>query len=174
MTVTIDTPVQVGQSSWRLTYSSTESSPTYYIYQDGSLLATTTQASWVFWLPAGESLMVEIFDDADAVATNAYPSRVTLHWYAPASVDYYRIDKYADAAWSEVGRVFDTGAPYYSWKTAVLSDVTSYTYRIVSIGDNGNEGAYREFTFLMVKHPAEPDVTYTYASGTAKVTVAEA
>jgi len=174
MTVTINTPVQTGSNTWLVSWSSNLSTPTYYIYQDGTLIKTMQTTSTTFWAAAGESLNIEILDDEDEVPESAFPGRLTLAWEKCTETDYYRIDEYVDAAWTERARIPDDGTYYYQWQTRFLEDVTSHQFRIVPVGDNGNEGAAKTFTVLMVRHPAEPSVSYTYAALTGVVTIASA
>lgn len=174
MSVTITSAVQTGPESYRVTYTSSLSEPTYYLYQDGTLVAVTELTSWTFIVPMGESLNVEILDDPDELPQAAFPGRLTLAWEGSDSVEYYRIDEYVSETWTERARIYDTGVLYYSWQTRFLEDVTSHQFRIVPIGMNGNEGALKAFTVLMVRHPTPPSVSYAYDSETAKVTISEA
>lgn len=171
MAVTIEAPVAAGGGSWRLNWSSTLSSPTFYVWRDGQLVAVTSAVTMIFWVAPGESLVIEVFDSATETPSSAYPGRLTLAWERSAATDYYRIDLYTGGQWVEQARVFDTGAFYYSWKTDWLDDVTQYRYRAVPIGVNGNAGASREFSVLMVRTPDEPSIAYGYSAVTNKVTV---
>ena len=174
MAVTIISTVRAGANYWRIAWSSDEPDPTFYIYQDGQLVATTKLTTWTFLVPGGEEPVIEILDSSTELPQTAFSGRLTLAWERSADTDYYLIEEYVDASWSEVARVPDIGVYYYSWQTRFLEDVTTHQFRITPIGTNGNSGAVKSFSVLMVHNPAEPDVSYSYDSGTAKITISEA
>jgi len=174
MSVTITSAVATGPNTYLLTYESTLSTPTFYLYQDGTLVAVTELTTWVFWVQVGESLNVEILDNANELPQAAFPGRLLLAWEASDSTDYYRIDEKVASVWTERAKITDSGVLYYSWETRFLEDVTAHEFRIVPVGTNGNEGAIKAFAVLMVRHPTPPTVAYTYTSLTAAVTVSAA
>ena len=175
MTVTIDRQIPAGVGAERWEWSSDlGGTPTFYIYQDGSLIRTTQSTAQVFRAAAGETLSIEILDSASETPETAFPGRLTLSWEASTAVNYYLVEEFVASAWVERSRVADTAALYYSWQTRYLEDVTVHQFRITPIGTNGNTGAARVFSCLMVRHPDEPAVDYTYAAGTGRVTVSAA
>lgn len=93
--VTIEQPVQISANTWRVSWSSDQSDPTFYVYRDGELLGETERTWWDFTLVPGESLMVQVLDDAAADPSDVTDGRVTLAWYGVADTDYYRIDQRA-------------------------------------------------------------------------------
>lgn len=174
MTVTLYDPEQIGRWSIRLRWSSDQDDPTFYIYRDGTLVATTKATEWTFTLESGDIPVIEVLDDADATPATVYPSRFTLSWYAVTDTDYYRIDEYVGGEWLVCAKLTDDGAGYFKWVTRVLQDATTHQFRVVAVDAAGNESTATTMTALMVRHPDPPDVTYSYDSGTGKVTVAAA
>ena len=170
MSVTIEQPQRVGPGAWRITWSSDLSDPTFYVYRDGRLIATTALTSLVFTIAAGESPVIEVFDDAATLPSTAFPGRVTLAWYAIAAVDHYRIDEYVASVWTQRRRIRDDGSGYFRWRSRFLKDVTSHQFRVVPVGTNGNAGTATSFTVLMVRHPDPPNLTTSYDSGTRQLT----
>lgn len=164
MSVTIDAPVWVSQSSGivRLTWSSDLTDPTYTVYRDGELVLTTTATEYVFAVASGEAPVIEVYDAAPAAGPEGYPSRMLLGWTAVADTDEYRVEQYVGTAWTTRATIDDTGAGYYTWRTGVLADDTTHQFRIVPVGDNGNDGDPLALTMLMVRHPDPPDVEFEY------------
>jgi len=175
MAVTMNAPVWLDAHTVRLSWSSDLGDPVFYVWKDGALVATTA-ATWMdFALDPGEVLVVDVFDDADEVQSDAWPGRLTLNWYdAGDGVDYYRLEEYYGGEWVERGQVDEAGRGYYQWRSRFLEDVTEHQFRIVPMGTNGNDGTPASFTCLMVRRPDPPDVDYAYADGTRKVTVSAA
>ena len=179
MTVTLDanTPQQIGRVTWRVSWSSSLTDPTFYVYRDGLQVATTRATSIDLVVQPGEQPVIEVLDSASESPLPSRPGNLTLAWYASAGtpvVDYYRVDEYVAAAWTERVRVQETGAGYYTWRSRFLEDVTEHQFRIVAVGENGNEATAASFTCLMVRHPDVPSVTYSYDKVTDKITVTAA
>lgn len=175
MAVTMADPVWLDARTVRLAWSSDEEDPTYYVWRDGALVATTEASSMDFTLSAGEVLTVDVFDDSADVQSNAWPGRLTLNWFdAGDDVDYFRCEEYSGGEWVERAQLSEDGRGYYQWTTRFLEDVTEHQFRIVPVGTNGNDGTPQSFTCLMVRQPDTPDVDYSYSDATDKVTVSAA
>jgi len=170
MSVTYTAIRQLAPTVIEVAWSSDLEDPTFYVYRDGTLIATTKQTRMRFTVAPGEQLMLEVLDTT-AEPTEAFPPHLDLHWRAAADTDHYRIDEYVAAVWTERGRVRDTGRPYYTWRTRALEDVTTHTFRIMPVGTNGNDGSAVTIACMMVRHPDEPTATWLYNSGTRKVTI---
>ena len=176
MAVTIQPPEQIGSWSWLISFSSSLEDPTFYVYVNGKLYATTDQENIIITISPGETsenVYVEIFDSAGETPAEVFPGRLTLHWKASSNTDYYRIDECVDASWVERARVYDSGEEYFSWKTRFLEDVTEHTFRLVPLGTNGNEGGELILVCLMVRYPDQPELELTYSDATHKVTIDE-
>ena len=173
MSVTLGTLVQVGYESWRLTFSSSEASATFYVYRDGQLVAETT-AQWIDVLvPRGEYPVFTVVDDPDDAPAAGYPGRLVIQWRADTTADYYTVEQSVASVWTAVARVDETGLTgYLHWSTPWLDDVTTYQWRVTPHGSNGVDGSPTALSTLMVRHPDPPDVTVTYSAATGKLTVA--
>jgi len=174
MTVTMSTnsPQYLGPMSWLISWSGGAAGATYYVYRDGQLIATTPGSSIVLSVEPGETPIIEVFDDADTAPMESHPGRVTLAWYAStgAAVDHYRIDEYVSSVWTARARIKDNGDGYFLWRSRGLEDVTTHQFRVVPVGDNGNEGTADTRNVLMVRYPDSPDLSVAWDSGTNKVT----
>lgn len=177
MSVMIESVVQESVFTWRVVWSSTLGADTEVtISQNGAVIATTTGTEWTFTVPIGEQLIVEILDSEDEALEGVSSRRIGLGWHEsedenPEEVDYYRIDEFEDAAWSEVNRVPNDGSAFYFWESPYLANLAAKVYRVIAVGLNGNEGSAREFTTTVVGFDDVPLATYSYSSGTGKVTV---
>jgi len=173
MSVTITREARIGPASWLLEWSSTESDPTYYIYLDGQLQATTTREWWQFDLLENEQVQIEILDSA-ATPQTAYPSRATIAWLPVDDAERYKVDQYSGGAWSTVRTTYDDIASGYTHTTTPLADDTTHQFRVVPVGENEIDGNEINVNIHMVRRPDKPDVAYTYNDGTATVTIASA
>ena len=173
MTVTVNTPLRIDGQTWQLSWSSNLSDPVYRIFQDGLLVNTTQAETQIFSLSPGETLKVEILDDASEPA-QGFPGRFLMTWYGGSDTDHYRIDEYISGAWTQQTTIPESGKGFYSYKTRFLEDITEHRFRVMPVGVNGNDGAALEMKMFMVREPDPPDVTYTYSSVTGRVTIAEA
>lgn len=171
MAVTVNKPVQIDDRSWSLTWSSTLSDPTYYIYVDGELIDTTTAESKIFSVENGASLVVDILDVATGTPGTAFPGRFTIGWNAVSGADVYLIDEYVASVWTNRAEIKETGRGYYLWRSRFLEDVTTHQFRVRAKGNNQNIGTALSLTRLMVRHPDPPDQNFSYSNSTKKVTV---
>lgn len=170
--VTMQPPIWIGTNSLKLVYSSDLETPTFYIYIDGLLVATTTQTEYIAAVNSGDEVIAEILDDPDAVPMQVFPGRVRLGWFAVTNTNYYRIDEYVESEWRERARITDNGG-YMQWQSRFLEDCQSHLFKITPIGTNGNEGDEKQFTILMVRHPDTPDVSFEYSNTTKEITITE-
>lgn len=175
MAVTITTDTQVGPTDWLWEWSSDlGGTPTYYLYVDGVLVATTTRPWYQVSLTPGEQVQFEVLD-TDDLPTPAYPSRVWLMWDAVTDAATYRIDRWDGDSWEPVQTVTPAfGQTYFRVATAVLEDGVTHRYRVVPIAGDGNEGTAREYVIPVVRRPDPPDVAYTYDADTGEIVVSEA
>jgi len=177
------TSYRVGAGEWRIAWTSDLGSPPtdlYRIYQNGALVASDVFVEeWVVYVQAGESLVFEVLDDADLEPSTAFPGRLTIGWRRVASATAsYRVEEYVGGEWVERYTVADDGSEWFNWESRYLEDVTTHQFRVVPVGENGNDGTPIAFATLMVRHPDSPitddnvDDKFSYDSGTNKVTIA--
>jgi len=173
MTVSIDGYAWIDPRTVRVTWSSDLGSPTYRVYRDGALVATTTTPQMAFTVDPDANLDLVILDTADAPAPK-YPARWTLGWWPVPGADAYRVEEYVGAAWTLRAEVQDTGAGYYQWTTRVLEDETTHQFRVLAEGADGNRSTPRALSALMVRHPDNTNVDYAYSAGSREVTISAA
>lgn len=174
MTVSITSVTAEGEGAFRVVWSSTLSTPTFYVFVDGKEVTRTTLTSRVFHVEAGATPVLEVLDDPDETPSLARTSRRQMQWQGSGATARYRIERYNGADWDEVGSVEDIGVGgLFDFNTDPLPDGTAASYRVVPIGTNDNEGTPAALTINQVRHPDPPDVGYAYAAGTQKVTITE-
>ena len=162
---------------WLVEVSSDLTNPTFYWYMDGELRAITREGRYVFPVAEGESAEIEVLDDANSAPQPVFPGRIDLEWApvtAGAAVDYYRVDEYVGAVWTERARVKHVaGAHYYTYRTRLLEDQTTHQFRIVPVGVNGNEGTAATMSFPVVRRPDPPELSMSYNPATRTVTFSD-
>lgn len=170
MAITSVTQTLIGTNTVRVTWTSDDPAPLFRIWRDGNLLLTT--ASYMnFTLLAGEMPVIEVFDD-DTVPSSAYPGNMILFWYHVATAEKYRVEEYVGSEWVTRCTYLDEGQGSFQYRTEFLADETNHSWRIVPVGENGNDGASPlAFDFLMVRVPSVPLCSWSYNPTNYKVTV---
>ena len=173
MAVTVSSARQLSPRSFLVGFTSTLSSPTFYVYLDGTLIETTQRAQSVINVEPNVQFILEVLDSPTDTPVVVYPSRWWLNW-GPSSgaVDHYRVEEFVSAAWVLRAKVPHSGRSAYRWLTRHLEDVTTHQFRIVPVGTNGNQGTAATITGLMVRQPDVPVVEQTnYDQGTRTITL---
>ncbi|MEN6536338.1 MAG: hypothetical protein ABFD89_21960 [Bryobacteraceae bacterium] len=172
MAITLIDPVQLGAGLWSLSWTSTVGAP-YRVYRDGVLVSTQEATEFLVSVDDGDSPLIEVLDADTVNPTDAHPPNLILGWQRDADAVQYLIEEYSGGAWVARDRIVPvSGSEWLTYSTGTLADVTSHQWRIKPIDAAGNSGTVLAFTVLMVRYPDPPAVTFTYASGTAKITIA--
>ena len=175
MAVTFNQPVRIGQRSWRVSWTSDASDPTYYVYRDGALVQQSAAASIVLALEPGEQLWLEVYDAAPTDRPRYFAAAVRLQWQrCSVEVDYFRVDQYVGSSWVELQRIPDEGLEYVAFVTPQLADDTVHQFRMVPVGLDGNAGTAITFDHHMVRRPDVPAVGYAYDDETGELTISAA
>lgn len=177
LSVTLNNPVQISDERWLLSWSSNLSDQTFRVYQDGTLIAQTTDTSILLVVPAGSNPVIDVLDDDTPDAPGASTRRsghVTLIWPDIADTASYLVEHNDGGGWVELGTVEDDGSSQFQFRTGYLADMTTHQFRITPTGTNGNTGSVVTVSLLMVRHPDPPAVESTWDSGTSTFTVASA
>jgi len=185
MTVTAYDYESTGDNLFTVTVTSSLSGTVYYHWwRDGEYCGMTTAPAMTFYVAYLEQANVTVIDtnDADYDHTSSAPdvhrATRTLFWTAtddPCS--YYLIEQQKDAgAWEEIARVHHSADEWqYHHQTDRLTDLSTYTWRITPVSENGQEGTVTTVgPEVVVRVPDAPNVTVTFDAGTSKVTFTEA
>ena len=175
VSVTYLDPQRIDEMAYLIRFTSDQPTPVMFRVFDEGVLSQTIESedgtgSFIKHVSPGETPFLEVIDREDQRPSLAFPSRMTLNWFAVEQAESYRIDRYVSGSWV-VQTSIAAGPPSFTWQTPVLEDVTQHTFRIVPIDSAGNDGTELELTAYMVRVPDVPSVTLTYSSGTQKVTV---
>ncbi len=157
----------------------------FHWYVDGVPVAETSAGSYTFHVPLGDQVRVEILDttdpdfDALANAPDGYPARRELFWVrnTDAAVQHYRIEQQQDGGdWTILARVWQRpGVWEQRCRTERLTDLSTYSWRIVPVDTAGNDGTVLTIgPEKIVRTPDAPDFTVAFDDGTQKVTFAAA
>jgi len=177
MAVTFAEPSYLAPGQWLISWSSSFGAGAHFwIYLNGELVEedTPTTSMVVAMTTPGDLTELEVLDAAPESLDPAYPSRAHLGWYGVDGAASYRVEEYVGAAWTERKPLNAEDADFFVFRTRVLEDSTVHQWRVVPVGANGNEGTPLTWSFLMVRRPDPPDVTFSYDEGTGEVTVASA
>lgn len=146
----------------------------YSIYREGKLIdqiTCTGVGSVPLTIGVGESPYVEVFVTGERLPVKAYPGHVDLNWLGVGGAKSYRIQILEGVVWRTVGTVLDNGLNAFTYHTDWLADSITHQFRMIPVDAANNLGTELEHDFLMVRHPDVPSVSYTYDSGTGKITV---
>lgn len=169
MAITSLTRTPIGPTRWLVTFASDLPTPTFYVYVDGALFATTTETSVEIPVALGRIVFVEVFDDAGTAPSPWYPSTVTLRWTGNDNESLFRIEQYVDAAWAVLIPVPARGV-LGRWESPVLDDNTTHQFRVVPVDSTGRDGIPKEFSGVMCRYPDAPSVAITFGSGEFTIT----
>ncbi|MCW8129630.1 MAG: hypothetical protein KIS92_04520 [Planctomycetota bacterium] len=181
--VTFGETIQLGENAYRVTWSSDLGSPPpdgYRVYRNGVLAGAGTLEEMDFTLEPGESLVIEVLDEADQEPATAFPNRMTLGWKPVAATREYRVEEYVGGSWIARKAVPEDGSPYYRWESRPLEDDTTHQFRVIPVGTNGNDGSALSFSALMVRYPdppiADADLAgrFSYDPDAQEVTISDA
>lgn len=128
-------------------------------YRDGALIHGPSDLSYMeFTLEAGESLLIEILDDADLEPATGFPGRIRLGWTpADSTTKEYRVEENVATVWTERRRLqHQANVGWYRFESRFLEDVTTHQFRVIAVGINGNETTLFTKSVLMVRHPDAP------------------
>lgn len=143
----------------------------YRIYRNGILIDETSGTSIHVHSGSRESVLIEVIADPDGIPIEVNPSRIDLRWAATAATKLYRIEKFVDAAWVTVGSRAEDGSSAYSFRSESLADDTTHEFRVVPVGDNGNDGTPATLDKKVIRHPDAPDVGVTFDDDTQKLRI---
>lgn len=178
MAVTYSKPERVDLLTVRCRFQSDRTPPVTLRVGLNGLLARTIESadgSGSIDIACGpeDGPALEVLDHAAQRFAAAFDGRATLAWDRVDDAAYYRIDENS-GGWTERTRVMQTGDGAYAWKTRRLDDGATGNFRVVPVGRHGQEWPEIEFSFLVVRVPDVPKVTYAYDSGSGNVTIAAA
>jgi len=172
--VTINSPVKIGRNRWKLSWSSDLPTPTYYVWKNGTLVATTTYTEMDFSADGNSELFVDVFDSATDAPALGVNGRVTLGWQPVSGATSYRIEEKVSGVWTARMTITSDGRPWYSYQSRFLEDVTTHEFRVYAVSAAGNDSTAVELDVLMVRCPDAPKVTGTYSATTDKLTITAA
>lgn len=162
---------QISEGVYSLSWTSTGTDKTYYLYVDGALYFQTKQTTATLIVDSGESIVVQLFDDSTDVPDYAMSGKATIGWADSDGAVSYLVYEYVSGAWVERATVQDDGKSYFTWQSTTLADSQSHSFRVVSVDEFGVSSAPLDMSIVMARHPDVPDVTLTYSETTGKVAI---
>lgn len=182
MSLPITSIVRNSDGTW--TFAWTATLATYYrVVLFGQQLAVVTSPTYTtVGISIGQSYPkfpppVEVVEQVLLALSETYQPSIYVQWYGTPGVSYYELQAFVGGVWTKIQRFSESGQWIYTWQSPVLSDETTYQYRVVAVDSLGNQSTPRLYTINMVRLPDSPDkttaITYT-GSGTHQVQVSPA
>lgn len=174
VSLTVNKPVRLGPNTWKLSWSSILSNVTFRIFRDGQLQLETRNTSAIFYVESGESPIFEIFDTPCGTPSESFPGTSLITWYAIPDTELYRVEEFISAVWTLRRKIKDLGRTYFSFRTRWLEDVTLHNFRVIAVGNNGNNSTAKLVDVFMVRHPDPPNAGFVYdGAGPKTVTITQ-
>lgn len=162
---------RISTTTYLLSWATDQTTPTFRVYRDGVLIATTTGLSIEVTIAGEDYPRFDVFDDDTSVPAAVFPRRMILAWYGISSAVSYRIEEYVGGVWTQRASIVDRGQGYFLWESRVVEDVTTHQFRIIALDANGLESAAMTKAALMVRVPDPPATAWTYVNGSLTPTV---
>lgn len=172
MTVTITSIIQTDRRNVRIGYESDQSKPVYRVYRDGRQIARTRASEFDVPHEPGDQVQIEVRDDA-ATPEPCNAGRAWLTWIGAAGTQKYRIEEQVGAEWIVRALVPHHGRRQHRWRTRFLEDGQTHQFRVVPIGENGNDGDAVSLPIKIVRRPDVPTLTFDYNPATRVLTIDE-
>jgi hypothetical protein len=165
MTVTYGNIQRIDEIAFLVTWTSDQPTPvTFRVYSQGVLVQTIVSTdgtgSYILTVGAGESPFFEVLDMACQNPSIAFPGRITLNWLAVSGAVAYSVQELV-GTWTERMRISDLGQGVFTFLTRWLEDSETHSFQIVPVDSAGDFGTPIPVTFLQVRHPDVPNVTYS-------------
>lgn len=164
------TPTRQADRSWLFTWTAV-AGVTYRLVLHGTQVGTSTSGSYVW--RGGEYQTtpppLEVVPEGEKALSETHPPRLLVQWYRVAEADYYTVEQYLNAAWTEVARVDESGDQVYNHLTPAALDGEVVQVRVKAYDSVGAVSSPRAFTKTIVTPPRPPSVGVTYAAGTISV-----
>lgn len=174
MSVEILSSQRTGRRAYLIKWASDLPAPVnFFVYRDGRLINETEQTEQSFVLDSGDGLVLEVLDDPNQRPITAFPGKFTITWFATPDTDHYRVEEFINAVWVVKAKITDLKEGYFKFKTRFVEDVTIHQFRVIPIGNNGNPGAIRLSSALMVRNPDPPILNFSYSNATETLTITE-
>jgi len=146
-----------------LSWASTLSNPTFYVYRNGELFATTQATSIV--VPAATGDHYEVLDAAEDTPAQAFATVATLGWYSTDEATVYTVEELVAGTWTQRARVPAGGRSAFTWHSRRLEEGVTHQFRVTPQTVTGLEGSALSPVLYMVRHPDPPAVTLTLSAG---------
>jgi len=166
-------PLYLGERTFQLRFSSDLPDPTFYIWRGGQFLGSTKRGTWNLIVDEGDRADVDVLDVPGA-PSYAVPFKGSIWWQGDPRTAVYSVQQYVGAAWVEVANVLERGETVYKWETPFLENYQTHEFRIIATDPAGNESEALALSLFVVRRPEFTPWTYTYDSGTGRITVYEA
>lgn len=141
---------QISRNTWNITWTSTLSNPTYYVYRSGLLQTVTKSTSYTAYTQDGESCNFDVFDSITDLPTVSPTGRVRLTWMGDPHVEQYKIESSSDGtAYGTLAVIPSTPHIEQVYESGFYPNDTICYVRTIPI-TSGVEGAAREHNMIKI------------------------
>ncbi len=170
--ITSTTLISLQPTVWKLSWTSDQVDPTFFVYRDGLLWDTLTNTEITFFVDPSQTPVFDVFDSINDSPGLAFPGQAVLNWDATPDTKEYRVEEFIAAVWELQKIITDEGQGYFRFQSRWLEDVTSHQFRVIAVGNNANLSTAKLLTVFMVRNPDPPRTTFAYdGAGPKTVTI---
>jgi hypothetical protein len=173
MAALITEVLRIGSQAWRYEWSGTEP---FTVYVDGNaVLRDSDQTSYIVQLDeAGdEPRQLEVVDSTQTTATMQqvlHTPRIILQFRGRRTNAYYIAQVYNGTTWEGNIVIVEDGRGYYRADIGYWTTF-DYQFRVTPYDASGTAGTPLQFSIFHHTNPEPPALSYSYDSGTGKLTV---
>ena len=163
---------RLAPDTYRLTFRSTQTSnPPVHVWIDEVYRGKTTARSIVFKASDGHPPRIILSDDPEGEwPPIQYSASVDIQWEKVPTASRYRVLQGATV----VATIPDDGTrQYFVYTSPLLRDDEEYAYHVIAETAAGTGSPAAAVEFVMVTHPYDVSVIFTYDPATGSVTVSE-
>lgn len=172
MTILSLTSTELARASYLIRWTSDLTKPLYHVYVGGVLIDTTRRNNLTLDLVEGDFASIEVSDSGPLTPAGG-EAFAELEWAAVPDTKQYRVEEFDGVSWAARSLINDDGSSQYAHRTLPISDETNAQFRVTAIGADGNESTPAAVTMSAPRHPAPPEVQYTYDDALHQITLTE-
>jgi hypothetical protein len=167
--------VQNPDGTWTFSWTST-GAPSYNIVLNGLLLNNTagntyTWAGTAYQTSPPPLEIVPLVTGRELALSQRWKPYLIMQWYGEPAAAGYTVQFFSGGQWVNVITISETGQWLYTYQTPMLTDETTYQFRVFAFDQYGNQSVARTFTRYVVTPPAPPAVAIGYNPLGSMITV---
>lgn len=174
MTIPITSVVQNSNQSWTFTWANSGQAYSRVVLWGIQLLKTTNFTyTWSGFEYTTYPPPLEIAYEDQQVLSEQFLPYLVMQWYGEQTAATYVVQENLAGTWTTIQTLLETGQWIYTFITPILTDETTYSYRVIALDDVGDESVPRGYNIYVVCPPLPTDgkVMVSYNQGTTSIVV---